>query len=190
MKPRFIALLLLLTGVVAATAWRIATPRQSAGTTLEAVDMRPAPLFQLLDQHDRPTQLTGYLNRFRIVLVFFNANSGPTADPVLKTLKEFHPALKRAGIMVFAISSPLNPEHKQSAQSFPFPVLRDTLAGQPNSCCRLWGRATAEVGVNRPAPIRPATFLIEADGMVRWNGDVPQPVDDPELMIANLISGR
>jgi len=38
--------------------------------------------------------------------------------------------------------------------------------------------------------VQPALFLIEADGMVRWNGDLPQPVDDPELMIANLISGR
>lgn len=190
MKPRFIALLVLLTGVVAATAWRIATPRQSTATTLEAVDMRPAPLFQLLDQHDRPIQLIGYLNRYRIVLAFFDATSGPTADPVLKKLTEFHPALKRAGIMVFAISSPLTPEHKQSAQSFPFPVLRDTLAGHPDSCCRLWGRATPKVGANRAVPVQPATFLIEADGMVRWNGDVPQPVDDPELMIANLISGR
>ena len=190
MKLRFLALLILLTGVVTATAWRIVTPRVSTTATLEAVDMRPAPLFQLLDQHDRPIQLNGYLNRYRIVLVFFDATSGPTADPVLKKLKEFHPALKKAGIMVFAISSPLTPEHKQSALSFPFPVLRDTLAGQPGSCCRLWGRAAAELGANQAAPVQPASFLIEADGMVRWNGDLPQPVDDPELMIANLISGR
>ena len=190
MKLRFLALLILLTGVVTATAWRIVTPRVSTTTTLEAVDMRPAPLFQLLDQHDRPIQLNGYLNRYRIVLAFFDATSGPTADPVLRKLKEFHPALKKAGIMVFAISSPLTPEHKQSALSFPFPVLRDTLAGQPGSGCRLWGRATADVGANRASPVQPASFLIEADGMVRWNGDLPQPVDDPELMIANLISGR
>ena len=190
MKPRFIALLILLTSVVAATAWRIATPRKITEITLEAVDMRPAPLFQLLDQHDRPIQLNGYLNRYRIVLAFFEATSGPTADPVQMKLKEFHPALKSAGIMVFAVSSPLTPEHKQSAQSFPFPVLRDTLAGQPETCCRLWGRATADVGANVVARILPATFLIEADGTVQWNGDFPKPTDDPELLIVKLISGR
>ncbi len=190
MKPRFIALMILLTGVVAATGWRIATPRQRVEVNLEAVDMRPAPQFQLLDQHDRPIQLSGYLNRYRILLAFFDATSGPAADPVLRKLKDFHPALERAGIKVFAISSPLNPEHKQSAASFPFSVLRDTLAGQPGSCCRVWGRAASEASSNVTAGVLPASFLIEADGTVRWNGDFPQPVENPESVIANLISGR
>ena len=185
MKPRFIILSALLTLVASSTIWRAMHPRQQTQQSFESTATRPAPLFQLLDQHSRPVQLSGYMNRYRILLCFFDAAKGPDADPVLTRLKESYPALKRSGIMVFAISSPLGPDQKPSALSYSFPVLRDTLAGQPGSCSVLWGRARFVEG--SATSVQPATFFIEANGMVNWEGDAPKPVEDPLQLIRELL---
>jgi peroxiredoxin len=189
MKPRFVILLFLLALVLGSTIWRVMTPRHSAEKLSGSVDSRMAPSFQLLDQKNRPIQLNGYLNRYRILLCFFDAAKGPDGDSTLQQLKQCYADLKRAGIMVFAISSPLGPDHKATALTYPFPILRDTLAGQRGSCCALWGRAKFSEGSTTPVIVRPATFFIEADGLVTWEGDAPKPVEDPQMFIASLIDG-
>ncbi len=186
MKPRFFVLLALLISVAAASVWREMNPRQSR-SPLDQNTVRSAPVFQLLDQKSRPIQLAGYLNRYRVLLYFFDARLGPDADPVLQQLKTAYPTLKSSGIMVFAISSPLGPDHKATAAAYPFPVLRDTQAGQPGSCSAVWGRAKANPGEMQPAVVEPAAFLIEANGTVRWNGDFPIPVENPRTLISSLV---
>ena len=54
MKPRFILLLVLLTMVGGATAWRIINPHKRTEISLESLNVRAAPEFQLLDQNNRP----------------------------------------------------------------------------------------------------------------------------------------
>jgi peroxiredoxin len=194
MKPRLLILLILLAVVVGTTIWRGVNPRRQTQVFRDQTSVRPAPLFQLLDQNSRPVQLNGYLSRYPILLCFFDAATGPDADPVLQQLKQSYPALKRLGIIVFAVSSPLGPDQKSSAMSFPFPVLRDTLAGQPGSCCVLWGRMKLQDGSTAPVQmqvqVQPAMFLIEANGMVAWEGDAPKPVADPQQLISDLIGGN
>jgi len=189
MKPRFVILLLLLALVIGSTIWRVTTPRQPVSKLSRSVDSRMAPPFQLLDQKNRPIQLNGYLNRYRILLCFFDAAKGPDGDSTLQQLKQYHAQLKSAGIMVFAISSPLGPDHKATALTYPFPILRDTLAGQRGSCCAMWGRAKFIEGSTTPVAVQPATFFIEADGLVTWDGDYPKRVEDPQALIASLIAG-
>ncbi len=190
MKPRFILLLVLLTMVGGATAWRIINPHKRTEISLESLNVRAAPEFQLLDQNNRPIQLKGYVGRYRVFLYFFEASQGPDADPVLQRLREVYTVLKRSHVMVFAISSPLGPDHKPKALSYPFPILRDTLAGQKGSCTANWGRARSVSGASAPSPVEPAAFLIEANGLVSWGEGFPRPLDDPLALINAIVSGQ
>ena len=174
--------------VTAATAWRIVTPRDSVKVTASFVDQRPAPTFQLLDQNGRQANLQSYLHRHRIVLVFFDARSGVDGDPLMRRIREFAPAIKRTGIRLIAISTPLTPEFKSQAENFPFPVLRDTRSGYPDSSSVIWGTAILP-SKGAVADIRPAMFVIEQTGLVEWDGEKPKSVDDPELFLTQLISG-
>lgn len=188
MKPREIFFSSLLAAVIATTAWRILTPRDKTTVAVTVTDERPAPVFQLLDQNGRPAQLQGYLNRHRILLVFFDGRNGINGDPLMEQIRQFAPAIKRTGVKLIAVSTPLNPEFKSQAENYPFPVLRDNWSGQPGSSSVKWGTAilpTKEV----TAPIMPAMFVIEHTGLVEWEGDTPKPVADPELFLTQLIAG-
>ena len=174
--------------VAAATTWRILTPHDAVKVTATFADDRPAPAFQLLDQNGRQVNLQSYLHRHRIVLVFFDARQGLDGDPLMRRIREFALAIKRTGIRLIAISTPLTPEFKSQAENFPFPVLHDTRSGYPDSGSVKWG--TAILPSKGPvADIRPAMFVIEQTGLVEWDGDQPKPVDDPELFLTQLISG-
>jgi len=174
--------------VAAATVWRILTPRDVVRVTARFADERPAPVFQLLDQNGRQANLQSYLHRHRIVLVFFDAGKGLDGDPLMQRIREFAPAIKRTGVRLIAISTPLTPEFKSQAENFPFPVLHDTRSGYPDSSSVNWGTAILP-SKGAVADIRPAMFVIEQTGFVEWDGDKPKPVDDPELFLAQLISG-
>lgn len=190
MKPRLMVLLVLLSCVAGATAWRVANPRERQSVSMTSLDMRSPPEFELLDQNSRMTRLKGYLGRYRVLVYFFEASRGLDADPVLRRLREVYPALKKSGIRIFAISSPLGPDHKPQSVSWPFPILRDTTAGQPDSCSARWGRTTIAEGVTGPAQVQPAAFLIGATGLVRWANDFPEPAQDAMELVNALASGR
>jgi len=174
--------------VATATAWRILTPRDAVKVTGTFVDERPAPTFQLLDQNGRQANLQSYLHRHRIVLVFFDARPGLDGDLLMRRIREFAPAIKRTGIRLIAISTPLAPEFKSQAENFPFPVLHDTRSGYPDSSSVKWGTAILP-SKGAVADIRPAMFVIEQTGLVEWDGEKPKSVDDPELFLNQLISG-
>lgn len=190
MKIRSIVLVIVLSAVSGVTLWRAQNPRERVAVSLESLNVRPAPDFQLLDQNSRPSQLKGYLGRYRVLLCFFDAAGGPDGDPVALRLREVYPALKRLGIVALAVSTPLGPEQKSQTLSYPFPVLRDTLAGQPGSCCTVWGRTSAATDGSPMRSVEPALFLIEANGTVPWSGDHPAPVEDPQSLINALVSGQ
>lgn len=190
MKTRQVIFPLLLACVTAATLWRAANPREKVVVSLESLNLMPAPEFQLLDQNSRPTQLKGYVGRYRALIYFFPSGQVLDSDPVLQRLREVFPALKRSGVMVFAISTPLNPEQKTKAISYPFPILRDTVAGQPGSCSSRWGRTPTVSGNTPSAKIQPAVFLVEGTGLVSWENDYPKPTESPLDLINALVSGQ
>jgi len=190
MKLRFVVFAVLLSLVVGLTLWRAANPRTKTVVSLESLDQRPAPEFQLLDQNSRPIQLKGYMGRYRVLVYFFASGQPLDSDPVLQRLREVYPTLKRSGVMVFAISSPLGPQEKPKAVSYPFPILRDTVAGQPDSCSTLWGRTQGTQASTTGAKIEPAAFLADATGLVSWKGDFPRPADDAIDLINDLVAGR
>lgn len=190
MKPRFLILVVALAIVCGLTAWRVANPFRQDAVTIVPEQMQPAPGFQLLDQHNRPLQLAGYVNRYRVLLAFFDGTKGLEADPLMVQLREYHSALKRDGVIVLGISTPMSGTFKEASAVWPFPILRDTNAGQPDSCSSTWGCTKPGLKDNAVPGIRSALFLIRQDGLVPWNDKFPKPVDQPETAIRRLLSGE
>jgi peroxiredoxin len=186
MKPRILLLFAALTIVSAATAWRIANPLKTKPFDPTSLIVKQAPEFRLLDQNDRQTILKSYLHRHPILIYFFDGSNGPDADPVLQQLVKMSESLLSGGYRIFAVSSPLGPDHKPETMKYPFPILRDTLAGQTGSCCNLWGRLK-DGESTPPVRVRPALFLIEQNGMVRWNDKHPRAIEDPEKFLTDLL---
>ena len=186
MKPRFVILIMLLSLAAGASFWRMSHPLQTKPFDPTTLIVKPAPEFRLLDQHDRQTILKSYLHRHPILIYFFDGAKGPDADPILQTLARMNDALESDGYRVFAISSPLGPDHKPETQKYPFPILRDTLAGQTGSCCNVWGRLRdGETAI--PISVRPALFMIEQNGMVRWGDNHPRQIEEPQKFLAELL---
>lgn len=190
MKPRFLVLLCLLAAVAGATGYRLTNPHRRQEFDATLLNARPAPVFQLLDQNNRPVQLRGYLGRHRVLVAFFDGRKGPLADPVMLKLKEFQPALKAQGVLILAISTPLAPDIKPQTLSFSFPVLRDTIAGTPESCSRAWGVCAKAPEPGEAAVISPALFLVDRSGLVAWRGEHPEPLTDPEAAITGILRGE
>ena len=170
--------------------WRLANPRQPAVYDPNAIrDLRPAPAFQLHDQDSRIVNLEAFLHRHQIVLVFFDGDAGPDADPVLRELREFHPALDSQGVIVVAVSTTLPQQNRKVEQPFPFPLLSDVLALDGNSAHRKWGRLIEPNTIDQPPRTDPAVFVIDRAGLVEYEGNAPKPVTDPTKVVAELLSG-
>ncbi len=187
MRKRELILLLLLTAVTCVTVWRVLDPPAGFAVDPATLITQDAPIFQLLDQNNRPAGIRGYLGRHRILVAFFNGAGGPDGDSVMLRLREVAAALKANGVRVLAISTPLAPNVKAQCLSYPFPVLRDTIAGQPQSTCVQWGVCEETTDPQRPPQLRPALFLIDRRGLVNSDGIRPRAVDNPLLTINSLL---
>lgn len=195
-------ILVILSGAVIAAAcfWRIAVPRDTAGSSSAVVvEKRPAPSFELYDQQSRLVKLDAYLHRHDIVLVFFDGSRSPEDQLVLTQLREFYPALQSSGIVALGISNALPQVIRQQSQKpFPFPIVSDVTAGQPGSASQIWGCVERMPLPESPgaAPddlrpvIRDSVFFIDRGGLVGWDGDHPRPLDRPQDLVSALISGR
>ncbi|MEZ6128310.1 MAG: redoxin domain-containing protein [Planctomycetaceae bacterium] len=171
-------------------AWRIANPHQRNSQTALPEMRMAAPAFQLYDQESTLVNLESFLHRHQVVLVFFDGQAGPESSRVLTQLREFHPALKREGIIVLGVSTALPQEiRNNSAQPFPFPILSDAAATDPKSVHQVWGRYIAPESLDKPAGTIPGVFLIDRAGLVAWEGRFPKPEADPDRIVSRLLSG-
>lgn len=171
-------------------AWRIANPLQSVSPD-ELPEMRkPAPAFQLYDQESTVVNLEAYLHRHKIVLAFFDGAAGADSSSILNQLREFYPALKREGFVVFGVSTALPQEiRNNSLQSWPFQILSDAAATAKNSVHRVWGTFVEPPSLDKPAGTKPAVFLIDRAGLVAWEGKFPLPEPDSDMILNRLLSG-
>lgn len=171
-------------------AWRIANPHRAPYTDELPEMRRPAPAFQLYNQESTIVNFSAYLNRHRIVLVFFDGQAGPDNSPVLNQLREFYTALEREGVLVFAVSTALPQEiRNNSRQAWPFEILSDAAATAQNSVHRVWGTFVAPPTLDKPAGTKPAVFLIDRAGLVAWDGEFPKPESDSAMVLNQLLSG-
>lgn len=122
---------------------------------------RPAPLFQLYDQHSQIVRLAGFLGRHKIVIAFFDGTHGLDESELLRRLRDGFPKIYETKAKLFAISALRPAEHRQGAEreaSFPFPMLSDL----DYYVHRQWGAYNPD----REQP-REAVFIVDRGGVVR-----------------------
>lgn len=168
--------------------WRLNNPPPTQAEMDLPGETRQAPAFQLYDQDSRLLKLDAYLGRHRIVIVFYDGQAGPDADPVLQELRKFHPALKAESVVVLGVSTALPQENRNnSEQPYPFALLSDAVAVDKNSVHTVWGRLVPPPSLDKPAGTKPGVFLIDRRGQVPWSGDLPQPEADTRTLISRLL---
>jgi len=134
--------------------------------------------------------LTAYLNRHNIVLVFFDGQKSPMDNVVLKALYKDQKELAAADYQVFGISTAL-PQQNRAAipDDFPFPLLSDPVAIQPNSAHRTWGCLRAPNSQNSEATTIPNVFVIDRLGRVNWAGKLPAPIKSTDQFPQRFLDG-
>ncbi|MCA9082730.1 MAG: redoxin domain-containing protein [Planctomycetaceae bacterium] len=170
--------------------WRISHPRES-GYRSDVVPQlrRPAPSFQLYDQNSTLVNLESFLHRHVIVLIFFDGQAGPDADPCLTQFRNFHAALKKEGIIVLGISTALPQQIRNSASAvYPFPLLSDAAASDRQSVHRVWNRIIEPPTLDQPAGTKPGIFVIDRTGLVSWDENGPVPEVNPDQVLSQILS--
>ena len=187
--PRILALAAAAVVIAGLCTWRSLNPRERQMLSDNLQDRRPAPAFQLYDQESTLVNIDAYLHRHRIVVVFYDGQAGPEADPNLVELRQFYPALKSESIIVLGVSTALPQENRNNAaQPFPFPLLTDAVAASENSVHKIWGRFIEPPALNKPAGTKPGVFLIDRSGFVPWSGQFPLPEASTDSLVARLLS--
>lgn len=190
MKPRILILPIAAAIIAGLVAYRLQREERRPVASGPVFERRLAPNIVLSNQSRQLVKLEGYLGRTRIALVFFDGAAGADADPILLELVEHHSALEAAGIQVVAVSTATRFENEQAEErlgrEFPFPLLTDIDPDQPipAPAHQAWGLYNPDRDQTRTG-----LFLIDRDGTVRWEDGRPNPVADPQLVIAQLTAG-
>jgi mycoredoxin-dependent peroxiredoxin len=148
----------------------------------------PAPDFELPDQHGTPVRLSHFRRRSDVLLVFYPAAFSTVCTGELAGLQEqvAAPSGDQRGLQVLAVSC--DSVHAQRAwaerRGFTFPLLSD-----------FWphGAVAREYGVFNPArgTAGRGSFLVDADGVVRWSLlNPPGVARDPAAHLAALAEVR
>lgn len=172
--------------------YRLQRPESDSGAVRTApAERRLAPRFALYDQEGQLVKFERYLGRTRLIVVFFDGEAGADADPHLARLRDQFSDVQDAGVQVIGISTATRYANSQSAERaggpFPFPLLTDIDPQQPIPAPvhQQFGLYDMESGGTRTG-----VFLIDRAGMVAWEENHPQPVADPERLIALLCRGQ
>ncbi len=172
----------------APTARAYERPTSSAlGTLPPGVGIRPgerAPDAQLQDAAGRPVRLAEVLKAGPVLLVFYRGGWCPYCNFQIRELAVAYKEYRRRGVTPVAISvdRPLESGRTVASYEIPFPVLSD-----PDLHAHDAYRVTHEVDADEHARLTafgidleqasgrshhviavPATFLIDARGVVRW----------------------
>lgn len=152
---------------------------------------RLAPPFRLYDQNSQLVNLTAYLNRHKIVLVFFDGQASPLKDFVLKSLHDQQDQLAHADYQIFGISTALPQQNRASiGEDFAFPLLSDPAAIQPGSVHRTWGCLRPPTSQCPEATTIPKVFVIDRLGRVSWKDSLPVAVERTENFTQRLLAGE
>jgi len=130
-----------------------------------------APDFTLPDQDGRPVSLRATLARGCVVLVFFRGGWCPFCLITLRALARTHPALRRQGAEILAVSPQALAHTFETAErhGLPFPVLSD----HDNDIARSYGLVVPMPADLQAVYRRFGHDLPAINGVPRW--DLPFP---------------
>jgi peroxiredoxin len=167
-------------------------PGDSAGPSAAVpAERRLVPRFALYDQQGQLVKFERYLGRTRMIVVFFDGGGGADADPHLTQLGDHITEVQNAGVQVIGISTATRYANEQAAsrggQPFPFPLLTDIDPQQPIPAPvhQQFGLYDLASGTTRRG-----VFLIDRAGMVAWENGHPQPVAEPDRLVALICRGQ
>lgn len=169
--------------IFALCAYRVSTLDPNAPRPIApSSNYRPAPLFELYDQHEpnELVRLSAYLGRHTIVLAFFDGKFGADRDPIIERLRRDFDNINHGGTRIFAIGTALPQDNRKVIQRsgpFPFPLLSDP-SGEVHQA---WG-IEPNTRDHRVSDV----FLIDRAGNVDWGKTAPRPVADPDQLIDRL----
>ena len=159
-------------------------PDQSQELTTRT-PMRPARPFEALDSNNQLVKFERYVGRHRMIVVFFDGDLGADKDPTLLRLRRDFDKIEATGAVVVAISGALPQQNRKSFKQngpFPFPILSDP--GPFYSIHKLWGRLDEATG----QPLQ-GVFEVDRAGRVAWSDRGPQPANNLDELIQNVLSG-
>jgi peroxiredoxin len=191
MRPRVLLLFLAAAVIVGLCAWRVrrdAALLPSAGG--EAVVLRAAPLFIGYDTHKPPrmVRLSSYAGRHRILLVFFDGRQGFDRDPLIRRLHDAADELNSQDVRVFAVSDALPQTNRailEERYDGELPRNVEILSDPTFAAQQLYG-----VHDRKGQRTRPAAFLIDRAGRVRFNRGRPEPLADPQAALREIASNE
>ena len=152
------------------------------------VAKRLAPRIELYDQKSQLVKFERYLGRTKMVVVFFDGETGADADPWLTQLRDHHDQVKAAGVQVIGIglATPYaNRESEKRSQDFPFPLLSDIGKDNPAPAHTKWGRFDPSDGT-----FQTGVFLVDRSGMVETQAGKFKPVSDPAGVVKSLCAEK
>ncbi len=167
---------------------RIQSVQQRTTQTERARPRRLAPRIELYDQKSQLVKFERYLGRTRMVVVFFDGETGADRDPWLTQLRDHHETVKAAGVQVIGIgvATPYaNRQAGERSQAFPFPILSDIGKDNPAPAHTQWGRFDPTDG-----SFDTGVFLVDRSGMVETQGRTFKPVTDPKAVVQALCAGK
>ena len=142
-------------------------------------DARPAPHFQLYDQHSRTVRLVSYKGRQKLLIVFFDGSQGPDHSELLTRLRGKFAEMHATGAIVLAISAARPSQNRYGAHlehlkidssgagaarddelRYPFPLLSDILDYEVH---RQYQAFDARLG----QPLE-AVFVVDRAGLIQY----------------------
>ncbi len=179
MRPRVLILPLSAVVIAGLCAYKLSQSEEPPDPDRSIVLTRQAPFFELYNDHKPPqlVWLKSYIGRHRIVLVFFDPQTGLKGDPALVWLRRHAGGLHSRNVKVFAISQALPQTHRKMLKAWladdeepPFEFLTD-LTG---SAHRAYGRFD-----EKTKALLTGVFLIDRAGNLPWDESHPLPLERP-----------
>lgn len=148
------------------------------------VNHRPAPVFVLLDTNNEKVRLDTYLGRHKILLAFFDGVAGVDRDPIVDRLRRDIESVRATDTKVFAISTAIPQVNRKIIERvgpYPFPLLSDPR----REVLDQWG-----VGPDDKDQPVSLLFFVDRASNVDYGSKSPQPVDNPQQFLDELLSGK
>lgn len=140
-----------------------------------ATAIRPAPLFQLYDEHSQIVRLARYIGRHKLLVVFYDGTRGPDRSELLQTVKRDFAKIHEPRLIVLAIGASRPAENRAGIERdgpFPFPMLSDIFDYEAH---RRWG--AFDPATNQP---REAVFIVDRAGTIRFAHLGPDDLGTPD----------